>query len=57
MPTFNFRCPHCGQKFEAEEAWIGQNATCGNCQRDVVIKKTITQSNILIQGTGVLKYM
>lgn len=35
--SFTFTCPHCGQKIEAEEEWIGQEAECPCCGKDIVV--------------------
>lgn len=37
MPKFIFTCPHCTQKMEAESEWIGQQAECPCCNKDITI--------------------
>lgn len=39
MGSFNFHCPHCNQKFECEEVYIGQKALCPTCQNELTIRK------------------
>ncbi|MGN0877939.1 MAG: CD225/dispanin family protein [Oligosphaeraceae bacterium] len=37
--SFVFKCPHCGQGIQGEDAWIGQKAACPGCYREVVIQR------------------
>ena len=36
---FRMRCPHCGNRMETEEEWIGESATCPICRSEIVIQK------------------
>ena len=37
--TFIFTCPYCGNKSEAEDDWVGQDAECLHCHKTVTIEK------------------
>jgi DNA-directed RNA polymerase subunit RPC12/RpoP len=39
MGNFEFTCPHCKEKFEAQEDWCGMEAECPNCNNYVTINK------------------
>ncbi len=38
--SFIFKCPHCNQKLEAEDEWIGQQVDCPACGRTIKIQKS-----------------
>ncbi|MBN1676712.1 MAG: hypothetical protein JXR37_37050 [Kiritimatiellae bacterium] len=35
--TFKFYCVRCGQKLQAEAAWVGREVTCSTCGRAITI--------------------
>ena len=37
--SFQFQCPHCSAKLEAEDDWIGSETTCPNCGKGITIIK------------------
>ena len=37
MPEFIYHCPHCGQKYECDESWIGAQIRCQACRRKSVV--------------------
>ena len=37
--SFTFNCPHCQQKIEAEDEWIGQDAECPSCGKAIKVEK------------------
>ena len=37
MPTYNAKCPLCGQPFECEDDYAGQVAECPHCGREITI--------------------
>lgn len=37
--AFNFTCPYCKATLEAQDEWIGRNATCPNCSQRVFISR------------------
>jgi len=39
MEKFEFTCPHCKEKFEAQEDWCDMEAECPNCNNSVTINK------------------
>lgn len=39
--SFVFTCPHCNQELEAEDEWIGQQASCPGCGKKITIKMKI----------------
>ncbi|MBO5760303.1 MAG: hypothetical protein J6S53_02035 [Lentisphaeria bacterium] len=41
MASFTFSCPHCGQKFEADESWIGQATVCPSCKNEIIVAQDI----------------
>ena len=36
---FHMTCPHCGNRMETEEEWIGESAKCPICRTEIVIQK------------------
>ena len=46
MASFSFSCPHCGQKFEADESWIGQSLECPTCKNEIVMIEDIVFENV-----------
>jgi len=41
--SFNFRCPNCNAKLEAEDEWLGMETTCPKCSKDIpIVKSTST---------------
>ncbi len=47
--SFVFKCPHCGQGIQGEDAWIGQKAACPGCYREVVIQRPETTAPRVLQ--------
>ena len=41
--SFTFNCPHCQQKIEAEDEWIGQDAECPSCGKTIKVEKNKPQ--------------
>ena len=35
--SFIFHCPHCNQKLEAKEEWIGQQVDCPSCKASITV--------------------
>lgn len=35
--SFIFYCPHCNQKLEAKEEWIGQQVDCPSCKASITV--------------------
>ena len=46
MATFDSRCPFCRGKFEAEDEWIGENAECPSCGKEITIEKPVAEQHI-----------
>ena len=44
--TFKFNCPHCNQKLEAEDEWIGQESECPGCGMTITIQKSVKEKKI-----------
>lgn len=42
--SFEFTCPHCGKKLEAEAEWIGSKGQCPSCNHEITIN--LPQDNI-----------
>ncbi len=42
--SFEFTCPHCGKKLEAETEWLGSKGQCPSCNKEITI--TLPQDNI-----------
>ena len=38
MPDFTYVCPHCGQKYECNESWIGAKIKCQSCGKESVVR-------------------
>ena len=36
--SFTSKCPHCNAEFEADQEWIGMQAQCPVCGKEIVIK-------------------
>ena len=49
MATFTFTCPHCQQKFEADEEWIGMQAECPACKQNITIAKETEQPKVVLK--------
>ena len=49
MPEFIYRCPHCGQKYNFNEPWIGTKIRCQTCGKKSVVRmpKTNYQTNFI----------
>ena len=43
--SFTFNCPHCNQKLEAEDSWVGQVADCPVCGGKISIAKPIISAS------------
>lgn len=39
MPSFTVHCPHCNHPMLAEEDWIGAEAECTACGKDLVVQR------------------
>lgn len=44
--SFEFTCPHCGKKLEAETDWIGSQGQCPSCNKEITITIDQKQNNI-----------
>ena len=44
--SFKFHCPHCDQKIEAEEEWIGQEAECPSCNAKITVPAPSTAQKL-----------
>src|SRR5574344_1108480 len=44
MAAFIAVCPHCGQKANASEEWIGQQTQCPNCKQIFGIQRNKKQT-------------
>ena len=49
MATFTFTCPHCQQKFEADEEWIGMQVECPACKQNITIAKETEQPKVVLK--------
>ena len=45
--SFEFTCPHCGKKLEAETEWIGSKGQCPSCNREITITIDQDHSNTI----------
>ena len=42
--TFDFKCPNCATLVQAEDEWIGMEASCPNCNNTISVTKPLGQS-------------
>ena len=52
--SFQFQCPHCSAKLEAEDDWIGLETTCPNCSQTITIASNTIQAKPKIQLAPVI---
>ena len=52
--SFQFQCPHCSAKLEAEDDWIGSETTCPNCSQTITIAPNTIQEKPKIQLAPVI---
>lgn len=52
--SFQFQCPHCSAKLEAEDDWIGLETTCPNCSQTITIAPNTIQEKPKIQLAPVI---
>jgi putative FmdB family regulatory protein len=50
LPTYEYRCPHCGHQFEVMHAVNGTPPKCERCGR--AVRRVFTPVGIIFKGTG-----
>jgi putative FmdB family regulatory protein len=50
VPTYEYRCPHCGHQFEAMHAVNAAPPKCERCGR--VVRRVFTPVGIIFKGSG-----
>ena len=50
MPTYEYRCPHCGYHFDVIHAVNGKPPKCERCGR--AVRRVFTPVGIIFKGSG-----
>ncbi|MBQ7696749.1 MAG: zinc ribbon domain-containing protein [Lentisphaeria bacterium] len=52
MSKIHFSCPQCGHPVKAEDGWIGMQAECPYCKQTIIIEKTQTVSDSVLEAAA-----
>jgi putative FmdB family regulatory protein len=50
VPTYEYRCPHCGHQFEVRHAVSARPPKCERCGR--AVRRVFTPVGIIFKGSG-----